>query len=161
GLWIVEDAAEAHFARYKDRPVGSLGDIGMFSFYGNKIITCGEGGALVLTDKDLEQRARLLRGQGMDPQRRYFFLIIGRAPCCAASSNVARESLHAVPRYSNNTRRGYGTFPASAFSRSPNGHNPRTGSIVSPSSPVLVGLGMISRFGFARRGSIRGLSLCR
>jgi perosamine synthetase len=34
GLWIVEDAAEAHFARYKDRPVGSLGDIGMFSFYG-------------------------------------------------------------------------------------------------------------------------------
>lgn len=77
GLWIVEDAAEAHFARYKDRPVGGLGDIGMFSFYGNKIITCGEGGALVINDPGLEQRARLLRGQGMDPQRRYFFPIVG------------------------------------------------------------------------------------
>lgn len=77
GLWLVEDAAEAHFARYKGRPVGSLGDIAMFSFYGNKIVTCGEGGALVLNDPQLEQRARILRGQGMDPNRRYFFPIIG------------------------------------------------------------------------------------
>jgi perosamine synthetase len=77
GLWLVEDAAEAHFARYKGRTVGGLSDIAMFSFYGNKIITSGEGGALTLNDAKLEQRARLLRGQGMDPERRYFFPVIG------------------------------------------------------------------------------------
>jgi perosamine synthetase len=76
-LFLIEDAAEAHFARYKGRVVGSLSDVGMFSFYGNKIITCGEGGALVLNDPDLERRARLLRGQGMDPERRYYFPVIG------------------------------------------------------------------------------------
>jgi perosamine synthetase len=46
GLWIIEDAAEAHFARYKGQTVGGIGDIGTFSFYGNKTITSGEGGAI-------------------------------------------------------------------------------------------------------------------
>jgi len=77
GLWVVEDAAEAHLARYRGRPAGSLGKIGVFSFYGNKIFTSGEGGAVTLDDPELEARARMLRGQGMDPQRRYFFPIIG------------------------------------------------------------------------------------
>ena len=53
GLWVVEDAAEAHFARYKGRPTGGLGDLGTFSFYGNKIITCGEGGGLTVKDRHL------------------------------------------------------------------------------------------------------------
>jgi perosamine synthetase len=77
GLWVVEDAAEAHFARYNGRPVGGLGTIGTFSFYGNKVITSGEGGAITLNDPALERRVRMLRGQGMDPERRYFFPIIG------------------------------------------------------------------------------------
>jgi len=77
GLWVVEDAAEAHFARYKGRPTGGLGDLGTFSFYGNKIITCGEGGAINVNDKHLELRLRILRGQGMDPQRRYYFPVTG------------------------------------------------------------------------------------
>lgn len=77
GLWVVEDAAEAHLARYKGRPVGGLADIGTFSFYGNKIFTCGEGGAVTLNDPHLEIRLRALRGQGMDPHRRYFFPITG------------------------------------------------------------------------------------
>jgi perosamine synthetase len=77
GLWVVEDAAEAHFARYKGRPAGSLGRIGVFSFYGNKVLTSGEGGAVTLDDPALEHRARLLRGQGVDPDRRYFFPITG------------------------------------------------------------------------------------
>ena len=77
GLWVVEDAAEAPFARYRDRPVGSLADIATFSFYGNKIITSGEGGAVVTSDVQLAQRMELLRGQGMDPQRRYYFPVIG------------------------------------------------------------------------------------
>lgn len=77
GLWVVEDAAEAHFARYKYRVVGSLGDIAAFSFYGNKLITCGEGGGITLDDPQLERRVRMLRGQGMDPERRYYFPITG------------------------------------------------------------------------------------
>ncbi|MHB8066505.1 MAG: DegT/DnrJ/EryC1/StrS family aminotransferase [Desulfobaccales bacterium] len=77
GLWVIEDAAEAHFARYKGRRVGNLATMATFSFYGNKIITCGEGGALTLDDKKLETRLRTLRGQGMDPERRYFFPVTG------------------------------------------------------------------------------------
>lgn len=76
-LALVEDAAEAPFASYKGRPVGSLGDVAAFSFYGNKIISCGEGGAVTTNDARLAERVRLLRGQGMDPQRRYFFPIVG------------------------------------------------------------------------------------
>jgi perosamine synthetase len=77
GLWVVEDAAEAHFAKYKGRPTGGLADLGTFSFYGNKIITCGEGGAVNVNSKHLELRLRTLRGQGMDPQRRYYFPVTG------------------------------------------------------------------------------------
>lgn len=77
GLWVIEDAAEAHFAQYKNRKVGGLSSIGTFSFYGNKIITCGEGGAVTLNDPQLEIRLRALRGQGVDPKRRYYFPITG------------------------------------------------------------------------------------
>lgn len=77
GLWVVEDAAEAHMARYKGRPTGSLARLATFSFYGNKILTCGEGGALTLTDEHLETRVRTLRGQGVDPERRYFHPVTG------------------------------------------------------------------------------------
>jgi perosamine synthetase len=76
-LWIVEDAAEAHLATYKGRPVGSLGHMATFSFYGNKPFTSGEGGALTTDSEELEKKARLLRGQGMDPERRYYFPVTG------------------------------------------------------------------------------------
>lgn len=77
GLWVIEDAAEAHLAEYKGKPVGGLASIATFSFYGNKIFTSGEGGALTLNDHQMEVRIRTLRGQGMDPQRRYYFPITG------------------------------------------------------------------------------------
>lgn len=77
GIWVLEDAAEAHGARYRGRPAGSLGTIGSFSFYGNKILTSGEGGALTIDDPELESQIRLLRGQGQDPKRRYFFPVVG------------------------------------------------------------------------------------
>lgn len=77
GLWVVEDAAEAHLAQYKGRVVGGLGHVATFSFYGNKPFTCGEGGALTVNDPNLEIRLRTLRGQGMDPQQRYYFPVIG------------------------------------------------------------------------------------
>lgn len=77
GLWIIEDAAEATFGSYKNRQVGSLGDIATFSFYGNKIITSGEGGAVTTNSAEIAAKMRLIRGQGMDPERRYFFPIVG------------------------------------------------------------------------------------
>jgi perosamine synthetase len=77
GFWVLEDAAEAPLATYKDRPTGSLAPIATFSFYGNKILTCGEGGALTLSDPATDLRARTLRSQGMDPKRRYYFPVTG------------------------------------------------------------------------------------
>jgi perosamine synthetase len=77
GLFIVEDAAEAHGASVGGSRVGSLGDAGMFSFFGNKIITTGEGGVVTTDDSELAARLRLYRGQGMDPERRYWFPVVG------------------------------------------------------------------------------------
>jgi len=77
GLFVIEDAAEAHGAEYKGRRVGSIGDIGIFSFYGNKIITTGEGGMVVTNDDSLIAEVRQLKGQGMDPNKRYWFPIVG------------------------------------------------------------------------------------
>ncbi len=76
-LWVIEDAAEAPLAIYKGRRVGQFGVLATFSFYGNKIFTSGEGGAITLNDPVLERRLRILRGQGMDPERRYYFPIVG------------------------------------------------------------------------------------
>lgn len=77
GLWVIEDAAEAPLATYKNRRVGGLGKIGAFSFYGNKIFTSGEGGAITLDNPELERLARMLRNQGVDSERRYYFPITG------------------------------------------------------------------------------------
>jgi perosamine synthetase len=77
GLFLLEDAAEAHGALHRGRPAGSLGDIAAFSFYGNKIIATGEGGMVTTDDDALAARVRLLRGQGMDPERRYWFTVVG------------------------------------------------------------------------------------
>jgi len=76
-LLVVEDAAEAIGARYKGRRAGSKGVCATFSFFGNKILTTGEGGIITTDDDRLADRLRILRGQGMDPQRRYWFPEIG------------------------------------------------------------------------------------
>lgn len=77
GLFLLEDAAQAHGAVYRGARVGSLADVGAFSFFGNKIVTTGEGGMVTTDDTALAERMRLLRSQGMDPQRRYWHPIIG------------------------------------------------------------------------------------
>ncbi|HEX5576551.1 MAG TPA: DegT/DnrJ/EryC1/StrS aminotransferase family protein, partial [Gemmatimonadales bacterium] len=77
GLFVVEDAAEAHGAEHNGRRVGSLGDVGIFSFFGNKIITTGEGGMVTTSDDTLAARVRQLKAQGIDPNRRYWYPVIG------------------------------------------------------------------------------------
>jgi dTDP-4-amino-4,6-dideoxygalactose transaminase len=65
GLPVVEDCAHAPGGTFRGTPVGTLGDVGCFSFFGNKNITTGEGGAVVTRRADLADRMRLLRSHGM------------------------------------------------------------------------------------------------
>ena len=77
GLFVIEDAAEAHGALYKKRRVGSIGHMACFSFYGNKIITTGEGGMVVTNNPGLAERARFLRGQAMTRDNYYWHPEVG------------------------------------------------------------------------------------
>jgi len=63
-LKVVEDAAQALGARWRGRPLGTLGDAGCFSFHESKNITCGEGGALVIEDPEVARRAEIIREKG-------------------------------------------------------------------------------------------------
>lgn len=74
---IIEDAAEAFGSEYRGRKVGSLSTISTFSFFGNKTITTGEGGMVCTSDENLAKKIRLLKGQGMSAERRYFFPVVG------------------------------------------------------------------------------------
>jgi dTDP-4-amino-4,6-dideoxygalactose transaminase len=65
GIPVVEDAAHAVFGRHRGRTLGLHGKVGCYSFYSNKNITCGEGGALVTDDDELGKKLRLLRSHGM------------------------------------------------------------------------------------------------
>ena len=76
-IYLIEDAAEAPFSKHNGTHVGSFGDISTYSFFGNKIISSGEGGAVVTSNNDLWQSMKILRNQGMDLNRRYFFTEIG------------------------------------------------------------------------------------
>jgi perosamine synthetase len=76
-LFVVEDAAEAHGAIYRGRKVGSIGHISTFSFFGNKVISTGEGGMITTDDAELARTVRLYKEQGMDPERRYWHPVIG------------------------------------------------------------------------------------
>jgi hypothetical protein len=70
GLFVIEDCAQAHGALYKGQAVGTLGDVGCFSFCQDKIITTGGEGGLVLTnDQNLYERMWSLRDHGWDYQR--------------------------------------------------------------------------------------------
>ena len=72
GLYIIEDCAEAHGAKYDGQTIGSFSDISSFSFFANKIITTGEGGICLTNDADTAARMRMLRDHGMRPDRRYW-----------------------------------------------------------------------------------------
>jgi dTDP-4-amino-4,6-dideoxygalactose transaminase len=71
GVAVVEDAAQAILARYKGRPLGTIGDLGCLSFHETKNITCGEGGALLARDEKYAQPAEIVREKGTN--RAQFF----------------------------------------------------------------------------------------
>ena len=76
-LYIIEDAAESTGAEYKRKLTGTLGDIGCFSFYANKIITTGEGGMMVTNNDKIANHARLLKDMAHSPQKRFLHKEIG------------------------------------------------------------------------------------
>lgn len=76
-IFVVEDCAEAFGSLYKDKHVGTFGDISTFSFFGNKTITTGEGGMVVTDDLSLNEKVAHLKGQGLAKDREYFHDIIG------------------------------------------------------------------------------------
>jgi perosamine synthetase len=76
-LKVIEDATEGLGATYKGRPLGSIGDVGCFSFNGNKIITTGGGGMLVTSNEEWARKAKYLTTQAKDDPTEYVHSEIG------------------------------------------------------------------------------------
>lgn len=76
-LLVIDDAAEAHGAQVRGRPVGSFGDMSCWSFYANKVITTGEGGMVTTSDDDLAQRMRSLRNLAYGREQRLVHEAVG------------------------------------------------------------------------------------
>src|SRR5207245_868317 len=92
GIAVIEDGAQAHGAMYKGRKIGTIGQVGCFSFWEDKIITTGgEGGAIITGDPALADRVRRIRHHGEGPiegERTYHHLELGY--------NYRMTSMHAA-----------------------------------------------------------------
>lgn len=64
GIMVIEDAAHGHGGEWKGKRLGSFGDVGIFSFQNGKLMTCGEGGALVTNNKDIYEKAYIIQDVG-------------------------------------------------------------------------------------------------
>ena len=113
-LKIIEDCAEAHGVEYKGKKVGSIGDIGAFSFFANKTITCGEGGMVVTNSPEIAERAKSLKNLAYGKVNKFMHEDIGfnyRLPNISAAlglgqfeniENVFKEKERIYNRYKKN-----------------------------------------------------------
>lgn len=76
-LKVIEDCAESHGVEYKGKRVGSIGDIGCFSFYANKTITSGEGGMIVTNSDEIAEKAKSLKNLGYGKKNKFMHENIG------------------------------------------------------------------------------------
>lgn len=99
-LYLVEDCAEAMGSTYKNRHVGTFGDVSTFSFFGNKTITTGEGGMVVTNDETIYDRLVHYKGQGLAKHREYWHDVVGynyrMTNICAAIGLAQLERLETV-----------------------------------------------------------------
>jgi perosamine synthetase len=77
GILLIEDCAESFGAEFEGSKVGTFGDAATFSFFPNKLLTSGEGGLVLAKSKEVLEKVRLLRGQGMSTSHRYVFELPG------------------------------------------------------------------------------------
>lgn len=113
-LKIIEDCAESHGVEYKGKKVGSIGDIGAFSFFANKTITCGEGGMVVTNSPQIAERAKSLKNLAYGKINKFMHEDIGfnyRLPNISAAlglgqfeniNNVFKEKERIYNRYKKN-----------------------------------------------------------
>jgi dTDP-3-amino-3,4,6-trideoxy-alpha-D-glucose transaminase len=105
GLYVIEDCAQAHGARYRGQRVGTFGDIGCFSFYPTKNLGAwGDGGGVVTADAGLAERVRLLRSHGEGP--RYHHSMVGTtARLDALQAALLRVKLARLEGWNDDRRR--------------------------------------------------------
>ena len=115
-LKIIEDCAEAHGVEYKGKKVGSIGDIGAFSFFANKTITCGEGGMVVTNSEEIAEKAKSLKNLSYGKVNKFMHDDIGfnyRLPNISAAMGLGQlENIEQVfiekdriyKRYVNNLK---------------------------------------------------------
>jgi len=76
-LYVIEDVAEAPGAKYRDKIVGTMGDVSCYSFFANKIMTTGEGGMVLTENEKLNEQMRIYRDHGMSREKRYVHTVAG------------------------------------------------------------------------------------
>jgi dTDP-4-amino-4,6-dideoxygalactose transaminase len=105
GIYLIEDCAQAHGARYQGQRVGTFGDFGCFSFYPTKNLGAwGDGGAVITGDERLADRVRLLRSHGEGP--RYHHSIVGTtARLDALQAALLRVKLQRLEDWNEDRRR--------------------------------------------------------
>ncbi len=105
GLWVIEDACQAHGARYKGRRAGSMGHASCFSFYPSKNLGgYGDGGIVVTNDEKIDERVRMLRDYGQ--RKKYHHLIVGyNRRLDTLQAAVLRVKLHHLDEWNEARRR--------------------------------------------------------
>lgn len=111
-LLVIEDAAQALGATYRDRPVGTLGDHGCFSFFPSKNMGCfGDGGLLTTSEAARHERARILRTHGANPK--YFHEVVGgNFRLDALQAAVLRVKLPHLQAWTDGRRRNAADYDA-------------------------------------------------
>ena len=144
-LYVVEDAAQALLSKYKDRYLGSIGHLGCLSFHETKNIISGEGGALLLNDETLFERAEIIREKGTNRSRffrgevdKYTWVDIGSSYLPSEligaflfaqlemAEEIISERMHIYQQYMKLLRlleeKGYILLPYEDENSTPNGH---------------------------------------
>jgi dTDP-3-amino-3,4,6-trideoxy-alpha-D-glucose transaminase len=105
GLYVIEDCAQAHGARYRGQRVGTFGELGCFSMYPTKNLGAwGDGGAVISADRELASRVRLLRSHGEGP--RYHHSVVGTtARLDALQAALLRVKLQRLEGWNEDRRR--------------------------------------------------------